>query len=506
MTILAATAGGVDPLPLDEGPGPCAKPGRRQRPLWFYLPETFDPLAILPASLHRRADYARYIVHLVTVYEALGRTDKRGYVRLMVELLRQIIPTRDERPLRLALVEGGVLDHDRHYTIGEHSMGYRLTPAFSGRATTITQCQDPEVTRRVRRAKDSEYQAVPRLNVHKYLFDWLKLLEIDGERAHQIVWDTPRLLERASRYHAVIDLIESGDPCWSVCRMGRVHHVGTRLPKELKPTLSIDGQRLVGVDATNAQPLLLALLLRHYVENDHRLPFTPNFDQHRGKRTYSDLPNTQRPITTTRPPNPESSFPSSLSITLCAEAQDHSEVSVNSLLTDDRFPLPDDAQKYLRLCEDGTFYEHMQDRLRSEGYDLPRKEVKPLSYTLFYGSDAPAHVHENPHVRAFVSLFRAEFSTVARFARKVKREFGHHSYLAKLMQHYEASIIINQCCRRLMKEHPDVPVVTIHDNILTVPAHVGLVSRIMAEEFLRAGVRAQFQVDAPMDVPMAKAA
>ena len=49
--------------------------------------------------------------------------------------------------------------------------------------------------------------------------------------------------------------------------------------------------------------------------------------------------------------------------------------------------------------------------------------------------------------------------------------------------------MINRVCRRLMQEHQEVPVVTIHDSILTTRKNVTLVRKIIEEEFLRVGLQ-----------------
>ena len=43
-------------------------------------------------------------------------------------------------------------------------------------------------------------------------------------------------------------------------------------------------------------------------------------------------------------------------------------------------------------------------------------------------------------------------------------------------------------CSRLAVEHPEVPAVIVHDSILTKPGHVGLVRRLIAEQFAGLGV------------------
>lgn len=50
-------------------------------------------------------------------------------------------------------------------------------------------------------------------------------------------------------------------------------------------------------------------------------------------------------------------------------------------------------------------------------------------------------------------------------------------------------------CARLMEEHPDCPVVTIHDSILTTPRWVEVVTKVIHEEFARLGITPTLHVE-----------
>lgn len=57
------------------------------------------------------------------------------------------------------------------------------------------------------------------------------------------------------------------------------------------------------------------------------------------------------------------------------------------------------------------------------------------------------------------------------------------------LQRREAEFIIHSVCRRLCEEHPEAPILTIHDSLLTTPKWVKQVEGIMREEFMQLGVR-----------------
>jgi hypothetical protein len=90
-------------------------------------------------------------------------------------------------------------------------------------------------------------------------------------------------------------------------------------------------------------------------------------------------------------------------------------------------------------------------------------------------------------------LFSREFPSVARFIRQQKQ--ADYRTLAQNMQRAESRFVIDIVCRRLMDHHRDIPVVTIHDSIMTTPEHAATVKRIMDEEFQRMGIRATVRTD-----------
>ena len=82
--------------------------------------------------------------------------------------------------------------------------------------------------------------------------------------------------------------------------------------------------------------------------------------------------------------------------------------------------------------------------------------------------------------------FEGRFPEVMAMIKKIKsRGFAQ---LAKVMQRYEAAFMYDRVVRRLMLEHPEVYVLTIHDSIMTLPEHAETIRSIMLEEFARLGL------------------
>ena len=101
-------------------------------------------------------------------------------------------------------------------------------------------------------------------------------------------------------------------------------------------------------------------------------------------------------------------------------------------------------------------------------------------------------------VTPLTRLFQAEFPTVYGFICDQKR--GGYEELARNMQRAESHFMIDTVCLRLMQNHAEIPVVTIHDSILTTEEHVPNVKRIMLEEFSRIDLRPSIEIGIPGNV------
>ena len=84
---------------------------------------------------------------------------------------------------------------------------------------------------------------------------------------------------------------------------------------------------------------------------------------------------------------------------------------------------------------------------------------------------------KSKETRSFKRLFPSVFKTIRLLKKKSYKNVAH------LLQRCESSIIIGRVCTRMMVEHPDVPLYTIHDAVLTTKEHVQTVENVMNEVF-----------------------
>ena len=173
---------------------------------------------------------------------------------------------------------------------------------------------------------------------------------------------------------------------------GRVHTNFSRLKRELKRHLRIEGQRPVEIDIKNSQPTFLAIVAWQ-----------------------------------------------------------------NAV----------DEPAYHTLCEQGRLY----DWLAEKG-GWTRAYVKEELM-------AKAFFSKNRYTNAVKRLFNAEFPGIAALIEKIKAK--DHTKLAQVLQRAEAQYMIHGVCETIRKVRPNVPVVTIHDSILTAPDCVEYVLQTMRD-------------------------
>lgn len=125
---------------------------------------------------------------------------------------------------------------------------------------------------------------------------------------------------------------------------------------------------------------------------------------------------------------------------------------------------------YLRDCLDGSVY----DRLAGlTGYS--RDDVKALFLAVVYGR--PEHM-DTKVGRAVRALYSGVFDAVT----TLNYRLGSGG-LPRLMQQQESRVMIGRVAARLLREAPDMPLLTVHDSVLVPAEFVPMVQTVIAEEW-----------------------
>ena len=215
------------------------------------LPCLFVPSG-MPEPPVKLRDAALHLVHQIALGTFLRRADESGFVSLKAQQLQ-----RFDRKYKLArewLREAGVIEIDR-YLPGVKSRGYR----FAGDSPVIPVTPSPQLARKFRKAEARTLKDLSR--VQRYLYDQLKSVKFDFNRAEALVQEHATTLDR-EQWLGPGRLMHAGVITFAVCPYGRVHTPITRLKRQLRSCLSVGGHGLISIDISNSQPLILCLLFR----------------------------------------------------------------------------------------------------------------------------------------------------------------------------------------------------------------------------------------------------
>jgi hypothetical protein len=445
----------------------------------FYVPVDLDLEKLLGPRLKW---YGAYLLNLIHMRQAWWRADADGWVRLKARYLLRVIPTKDFKPLKEALVKAGVLEVNPTECWGRCN-GYRITEPF--RKTYRVVCPDAMINRKIYVAYNDGIGLLP---VHRWLEGKLAQLSFDLDAARAILATMkPKRKRRQERLTPAeyrqrlahqAEMLANGDVWLVADAYGRVHTPITSLPRELRKCLKVNGSPLVNIDLRNSQPLFLGLMAvewskgSKYVKSrlrSRKFPkpaagtkFAPKVYQAANQQLINRPSTTQTvlPLITEPKPNEANDLRNSPAATV----------------------LPEDLVRFLRNCESGQFYESLLTE-EERKVKRSRDRLKRRFYVVLFGRNRLKR-HRWPNVLR--ERFETEYPTVAAVLADLKRKNYRHS--SHLLQNIEATAFIYRIGNRIRAERPDMPLFTIHDSLMTTPENVPYVRTIIASEFANFGI------------------
>lgn len=395
-------------------------------------------------------EYARLFVHHLISRRIFNRRLKgQDFIPMDSRIIRNYIPNRHVAKILNHLEETGQVERTG-YSEG-CARRYRLSDALQRSRCLIYPPKSSYVARslvklKFERENDTNTNKRP---VHHHLNFWLKRVRIDEMAALQFVSDNqckikeclsslsevPLYAEQltADRLHteSSIQAIVNKDWYSTVCNYGRYHSNITSFRKILRPFLSFDRKSLTEIDVSACQPLCLAV---HLHDIKHNILTTVSLSDEQ-KQILHKL----------------SLFP------VCCASE-----------------IENDANLYQKDCETGKFYKKMQEICEVED----RSKLKEKLFTdVFFGRQKSGRL-----LRGFKRLY----PTMGRLIEYVKR--NDYKHLSWTLQRIESEIVIEDACEVMRVDHPNVPILTIHDAILTVPESAELVEDVLKSAFRRRGV------------------
>jgi len=343
--------------------------------------------------------------------------------------------------LRLRYIES------RNYSAGRFSYSYRLSNQMFSQDFRKVTATDSKFIKKIEKFKKD--RMIYKTDIEKAVFDKLHELDLDFETAYDFV-ETIEDNNKYISYKIAASNFQDRHFFVETDRNGRIHTNITNLPKVLRRFLSWEGERLIEIDISNAQPFFLNELLIDYSYNDQRiLDSTRNFQN--TDEFYTEIQNTTVQCTDKTNPNP-----------------------CTSPYVVDFFD-----QHYIEHTVSGSFYDMFQEHLNfSMSLDYSRAQVKTVVMGIFNGDESRRYYDR--WVGSEAKIFENLFSNTLNVIREWKVE--DHKRLSNKLQRIEADLMIKGVFRRILQQNPHVPIYTIHDGLLTIPAHAVYVESVIRDE------------------------
>lgn len=384
--------------------------------------------------------------------------EKDGYIPLNAQVLREVLGHRYNAALRL-LLKYGVIETDNYFSQKEgKSRGYRLTCRYL-KPTCEVQLVSVTVKRKMEAylKKKKQKQSASISNI-KFLTKWLspEHLSINVREAHNYIesyrncmmkqlmssrfkhrWQQQearyRIYYRTEYMKAVVKDIHEGNIRITRDDAGRLYTPITALKKELRNFVLLDGKNLVCIDVSASQPYLFQLLMqREFWRTQKKIPYS--LHEH-NRKLFQEL--------------------AGLGIVRkVLETLNHYIASVGDCNYQQAFQL---------VNWQDDFYSHMASLTEKETNDVKKhfssRGATKLTVMMLlydeYSQKAP------PYFTWFVKVFPFEVAVM-----NIIRE-KNRSRLPVLLQSIEAALILEDVCKRISEVSDRIPLLTIHDSVIT---------------------------------------
>ena len=214
------------------------------------VPEGFRPEDHLRPALHRYADHARYLLHLIHVRSIFDKRTNSGWIALKADYLRQFLPWRKYKLILDDLEGAGVIEIKRdragraQWRAGRRSKLYRYAPAFQRSIARRYEPQNRILRRKLINWRDEEPDRTSSCPIRGYLREQFKRVRVDYQGSVSCLENLG--LSAVAVAHCTNSLIHVEDQDWrfTTDSYGRVHHNISSLKRELRQFLTVNGERL----------------------------------------------------------------------------------------------------------------------------------------------------------------------------------------------------------------------------------------------------------------------
>jgi hypothetical protein len=437
-----------------------------------------------------KKEHLLYIIHLITAIPATNKDLEiyEGFIPIYSKVLQNKV--RNYRQyLDYLIDEAKVLVSNNQYKVGAHSKGYKFTATYSHRIVKPVTIYDRSLKAALK--KQSVFSASIKKK-YKHVIKWYNdNLEIDYSLAMSYIEEdlrrklqNPKLRDYDKKskqykdpYHQYncsqlnIERIAADEYLLSVDpNVFRLHSTISNLKSEIRHCMTYGGKKLVSIDIKNSQPYLSTSILKSSFwmrgRDSHISKYNRKYSSKKVVQATNpfNISHISKGITGNIFPN-TSQYNSYIMLCKSEDKQDGS-----------------DLQRYATLVQQGVFYEYLAEEIGKElGVDYSdRKMVKAAVFQVLFTDNRFLGQKEAEPKR----IFKDRFPTVYDLFAKIKR--NDKTNLPRLLQRIESHLMLLVVAKRIARERPKLPILTIHDSIVTTVGNEDYVKSIMEEELGKA--------------------
>jgi HNH endonuclease/NUMOD4 motif len=342
------------------------------------------------------------------------------------------------------LMQAGVIESDHSYTVGKKCIGYCFTQEYAGKKLIPIEGTNYGLHKSIRKLGDERSKKLKKsIWGYSYLTDWWDTgnLRIDTKSAFEWIEKyknekmdgiPAKSSDRETQLSNIIDTCED-------------FKMQVRGINEGWLRYGFRGKGLVSIDIKNSQPYFSILL--------HQPAFWEAIRAKKYRiRGIKEIEGIDKVDTD-----------DIIMLLKTSETQSYQGLQI---------------QNFLRLVVEGKLYEYIQENFcqifpdRFNSRENTKKEVMRIFY-----SDPRK---ENIPFYEPCKKFERHFPVTYQLFKAIKA--NDYTLLPVLLQRIESFIVIDTICKQINKNHPEIPLFTIHDSIVTTEDNKDVAEAIMREE------------------------
>lgn len=513
--------------------------------IYSYIPKNLDIEKLLienPPNFKVNKNKLLYILGLpfeIASYDHDKYSDD-GFIPINAKKLQEV-GIRDFPKYRDWLLANKIWESNMQYIVGKHARSYRFT-------STYQVSLKEEISKNesfIKRISKKQQEINNTIKKYPQLFKWMEGLEINklealkyidlvfeidskkkkvkknkpfneiipkcnvkGKKKNKDSIKNP-LLRHQFSFVGINKLFYKQIDFKQDTAVERLHTNLTNIKSELRQFITYKGELLVNIDIKNSQPFISTLLLNaaFWLEALGNSAKTVNFnikstdEAAKSKFIIEETMINPKFLQNLTISNETSFNINSLTpnnkIALLSNFNSSSSYPCSNIMLADLIETIDneDVILFIKLCEEGTFYEYLEEQFKQIPDSLKlniktRKELKEVIFTVLFTSNKFIGQKRALPKKIFKGIFPNVYKIFAMTKKKAKK------ILPKTLQNLESKMVLDRITRRISREKPDLPIFTIHDSITTTVGNEEYVKKVMEEEIIKAiGIKPCLSMD-----------